>query len=75
MINKVDYSKMEMIERVEEQPKKLQMYAKTGEIRLRDVDKKLLEKGNRHKRMHSYGRWYMQPELFDIKLKRVMDKV
>jgi len=58
--------KLEMMQRpTDDKPK--QMYAKTGEIRLRDLSP--TQRRNKHVRMKNYGRWYVEPDSFNQVLK------
>ena len=64
--------KLKLIQRPDEsEAKPVQMYAKTGEIRLRDVSPTQLK--NKHLRTKNYGRWYVQPQNFNNVMKMVPD--
>ena len=61
--------KLKLLERTKEEDtlKPVQLYAKTGEIRLRDLSPSKLR--NKNLRMKNYGRWYVQPDNFNDLLK------
>ena len=64
-IKKKKTAKLTLIEREKEEVKKpTTLYAKTGEIRLREVSPDKLV--NKSSRMKKYGRWYLKPDQWKL---------
>ena len=63
-VKRKETAKLVRIEREVEEVKPPVMYAKTGEIRLRDLSPTVLK--DKSKRMKRYAKWYLKPEQFSI---------
>mmetsp|Transcript_10918 Transcript_10918/g.9637 ORF Transcript_10918/g.9637 Transcript_10918/m.9637 type:complete len:132 (-) Transcript_10918:22-417(-) len=65
MSKKTATNKLKLLERPDENAvkKPKQLYAKTGEVRLRDVSPTKLS--NKHILMKHYGRWFVEPSNFN----------